>query len=133
MDQMSQKDLQFHVRVLGWVLIATQAVGLVVAGLVFLLLTGIGVFTGDGVAFSILSVVGTGLALFVLILSFPGILAGYGLLKGKEWGRILALVVAVLGLLNFPLGTAIGIYALYVLLQQEARFYFGSGLEMKAA
>jgi hypothetical protein len=133
MDQMSQKDLQFHVRVLGWVLIATHAVGLVVAGLVFLLLTGIGVFTGDGVAFSILSVVGTGLALFVLILSLPGILAGYGLLKGKEWGRILALVVAVLGLLNFPLGTAIGIYALYVLLQQEARFYFGSGLGMKTA
>ncbi len=130
---MSQKDLQFHVRVLGWVLIATHAVGLVVAGLLFFLLTGIGVFTGDGVAFSILSVVGTGLALFVLILSFPGILAGYGLLKGKEWGRILALVVAVLGLLNFPLGTAIGIYALYVLLQQEAGFYFGSGLEMKAA
>ncbi len=130
---MSQKDLQLHVKVLGWVLIATHAVGLVVAGLVFLLLTGIGVFTGDGVAFSILSVVGTGLALFVLILSLPGILAGYGLLKGKEWGRILALVVTVLGLFNFPLGTAIGVYALYVLLQQEARFYFGSGLGMKAA
>ncbi|MGB3714612.1 MAG: hypothetical protein WA996_09305 [Candidatus Promineifilaceae bacterium] len=126
MDQLSQKDLRLHVSILGWILIATHAVGLIVAVFLFFLLTGIGAVTGDGVAFSILSVTGTALGLFIALLSLPGILAGYGLLTQKSWGRLLALVVTVLGLLNFPIGTAVGLYALWVLLQKEAYYYFAS-------
>ncbi|HET6443069.1 MAG TPA: hypothetical protein VFI27_00695 [candidate division Zixibacteria bacterium] len=126
MDQLSQKDLQLHASILGWLLIVTHAVGLVVAVFLFFLLTGIGAATGDGVAFSILSVTGTALGLFIAVLSLPGVLAGYGLLTRKSWGRLLALVVAVLGLLNFPVGTIVGLYALWVLLQQEASYYFAA-------
>lgn len=126
MDQLSQKDLKLHVSILGWILIATHVVGLVIAALLFLLLTGIGAATGDGVALSVLSVTGTALGLFIALLSLPGVIAGYGLLTRKSWGRLLALVVAVLGLLNFPIGTAVGVYALWVLLQQEASYYFAT-------
>lgn len=126
MDQLSQKDLKQHVSILGWILIATHAVGFVVAIFLFFLLAGIGAVTGDGLAFSILSVTGSALGLFIALLSLPGILAGYGLLTGRSWGRLLALVVAILGLLNFPVGTIIGLYALWVLLQNEASYYFAS-------
>ena len=54
----------------------------------------------------------------------PGLLAGYGLLKRASWGRVLAIVVGVLGLFNFPVGTVIGIYSLWVLLQNAATDYF---------
>jgi hypothetical protein len=52
--------------------------------------------------------------------------AGYGLLRRRAWGRILALVVGFLGLVDFPLGTAIGIYTFWVLLQDSAADYFTS-------
>ena len=124
MNNISQKDLQLHVPLLGWILIATHALGLLIAAFVFFLLNGIGAATGDAAAFGILSVVGTSVALFLAALSLPGVAAGYGLLKQRPWGRLLALVVLVLGLLNFPIGTLTGVYGLWVLLSPEASYYF---------
>jgi hypothetical protein len=60
------------------------------------------------------------------VLAIPGLVAGYGLLARKAWGRVLAIVVGILGLINFPVGTAIGIYAILVLLQEGANGYFMS-------
>jgi hypothetical protein len=42
-------------------------------------------------------------------------LVGYSLLTRRPWGRVLGIVVAILSLLKFPLGTALGIYTLWVL------------------
>ena len=61
---------------------------------------------------------------FFVVLGLPGLLAGYGLLKGKKWGQILGIVVGLLSLLNFPVGTAIGAYTLFVLFQNSAHAYF---------
>jgi hypothetical protein len=58
------------------------------------------------------------------ILSLPGIVAGYGLLRRLNWGRVLAIVIGILNLVNFPVGTVIGIYALWVLMQPAAADYF---------
>jgi hypothetical protein len=41
--------------------------------------------------------------------------AGFGLLNRRPWGRVVAIIAAVLALLKFPLGTALGIYTLWVL------------------
>lgn len=41
---------------------------------------------------------------------------GYALLNRTSWGRILAIVAGILALFKFPLGTALGIYTLWVLL-----------------
>jgi zinc-ribbon domain len=59
-------------------------------------------------------------ALFVLF-SLAGLLAGWGLLQRESWARGLALVVAVIALFNFPWGTALGIYTLWVLSPEQAR------------
>jgi hypothetical protein len=45
-------------------------------------------------------------------------------LKRKRWGQILGIVVGALSLVNFPVGTLIGIYTLWVLLQEAATGYF---------
>jgi uncharacterized membrane protein (DUF2068 family) len=45
---------------------------------------------------------------------------GWGLLKLAPWGRIFALVMAFLDLLHVPLGTALGVYTLFVLLPDAA-------------
>ena len=43
------------------------------------------------------------------------LVSGYGLLTRRPWGRVLAIIAAVLALIKFPLGTALGIYTLWVL------------------
>jgi hypothetical protein len=55
-----------------------------------------------------------------LVKAAASFLAGWGLLQREPWARILALVVAFIGLLNLPLGTALGIYTIWVLLPTES-------------
>jgi len=50
--------------------------------------------------------------------------AGRGLKARKAWGRNLALVLAAFNLLLLPLGTALGLYSLWVLLHEDVRKEF---------
>jgi hypothetical protein len=59
------------------------------------------------------------LVIFLFVLSIPGIIAGIGLFKRKEWARILTLIISVLDLINFPIGTAVGVYSIWALVQPE--------------
>jgi len=44
------------------------------------------------------------------------VIAGWGLLERAQWGRIIAIIAAILALIRFPLGTALGIATLVILL-----------------
>jgi len=121
---MNQRNLENHVPIVGWVHIAIHAINIFIGLAVFMLLFGIGFATGEAEAGLILTVVGIFVGVILVALALPGIIAGYGLLKRKSWGRMLAIIVAILGLLNFPLGTAVGIYSLWVLLPEDAAPYF---------
>jgi hypothetical protein len=44
-----------------------------------------------------------------------GVIAGWGLLAHYPWARILAIILGCISLIHFPLGTALGIYTLWVL------------------
>lgn len=60
------------------------------------------------------------LTTFLVLLSLPGIIGGWGLWRGERWARPLLLVLSCLNLLNFPFGSAIGIYTLWALLSEPA-------------
>jgi hypothetical protein len=126
MNSINQRDVQQHITILGWLYLVGHAIFLVVGVFVFVLLTGIGVATGEAEARTVLGVVGTSVGLLLAALAIPGLLAGYGLLAKKPWARILAIVVGVLGLVNFPIGTAIGLYTFWVLTQETAAEYFAA-------
>ena len=53
---------------------------------------------------------------FVLILAIPSLAVGIGLYHRENWARPLAIVMGFLSLLDPILGTALGIYTLWVLL-----------------
>jgi hypothetical protein len=61
----------------------------------------------------------TGWMVLMLVLAIPSIVVGIGLMSFQRWARAMATIIAILELLNFPLGTALGIYALWVLLSAE--------------
>ena len=64
--------------------------------------------------------------LLVFILIFCSLLiAPFAVLKLKNWGRYMIIMLALLELWFFPLGTALGLYSLWVLLIRDgAREYF---------
>lgn len=63
------------------------------------------------------AVFGLFLALAIAVTTIPGFVAGYALLKGLPWARTAGLIAGVLGLANIPLGTGVGIYAIWVFLR----------------
>ena len=63
-------------------------------------------------------------AIVLLALISLSVVAGIGLIKGKTWGRTLAMVNAILELFWFPIGTTIGVLTLIYLFRQEVKEYF---------
>jgi hypothetical protein len=55
------------------------------------------------------------IAAYTVITATLALLVGYSLLTRRPWGRVLAIVVGILTLLKPLLGTALGIYTLWVL------------------
>ena len=60
-----------------------------------------------------------------LMAGFLTFIGGVGLLKQKSWAWGLVWVLACMGLLSFPIGTAVGAYALWVLTRSEVREALG--------
>jgi hypothetical protein len=48
----------------------------------------------------------------------------YGIRALKNWARITGIVLAALGLLNFPVGTLINAYILYLFVSKKGRMIF---------
>ena len=119
--------METHVKILGVLNIILGILGVLGALTILLVFGGIAGAVGMSashdpdarIAIPILGAIGGGLAILVLILSLPGIIAGFGLLKFREWARILTIILSALNLLNVPFGTALGIYGLWVTLSQE--------------
>lgn len=74
----------------------------------------------DNIAFAIVPGIFGILCVVFLVSAALRFVAGWGLLKLEPWGRVFALVMAFLDLLHIPLGTALGIYTLFVLLPDAA-------------
>src|SRR5262249_47009179 len=123
--------MRTHVKVLGVLYIALSALGVCAA--LFLMLA-FGIAAGSvgmraeahdaAITLPILGLAGSALVAFLLALSLPGIITGIGLLKFRPWARILGIVLGILHLLYFPFGTALGIYALWVLFSRETEILF---------
>lgn len=117
-------NMHQHVTILSILYIGCSALFLCAAAIVFFAVVGGGLLSGDADAMWITSTVGTVIAAFLALLAVPGIIGGIGLLKRAEWARILILILGFLNLLNFPLGTALGIYTIWALMRDEATEYF---------
>ncbi|HBL29198.1 MAG TPA: hypothetical protein DD490_20395 [Acidobacteria bacterium] len=125
---MEESQLRQHLTILGWLHLAAAGCAVLIGGFVFVVLNIIGVAIHDREATAILGIVGAAVAGFLVLLSLPGLFAGYGLLKRRPWARILAIVVGALHLYNMPLGTALGIYTFVILADAKADGLFrGAG------
>jgi len=111
--------MEKHLSAVAALHVGLSILGVILGIFVFALLTGIGVIAQEKEALFILSTIGIGVGTFLLVISVPGIIGGIGLFKRREWARILVLILSAIDLLNIPIGTALGIYSIWVLVQKE--------------
>ena len=85
----------------------------------------VSVFTeGDRVAIfwtGLASLFGLGFFGFIFLVN---LIVGLGLWQMKEWARLAAMVIAIFRLPNFPVGTFIGVFIIWYLLQEKVAAQF---------
>jgi len=116
--------METHVKLLGTFYIIIGVLGLVAAAILFTILVGAGLISGDGEALAVTTIVGASLGGLLGLISLPGIICGIGLLQRRYWARVLVLVLGCINLFNFPLGTALGIYTFWVLVHRDVEPIF---------
>jgi hypothetical protein len=121
------EDMEKHITIIGALYIAFGLLGLLGAVIVFLVFAGGGILSGEAESMIFATGFGSILAFFVILISVPGLIGGFGLLKRRPWARILVIILGCLNLLNLPLGTALGIYTLWALTKPETQRLFLAG------
>lgn len=117
-------NMERHLTFVAVINIAFGFLGIFLGLVLFVVLIAAGFISGDPEAMTITTIVGVALACFLILTSIPEIIGGFGLLKRKPWARVLVLIIAVLDLMFIPIGTLIGVYELWVLLQEDTAKLF---------
>jgi hypothetical protein len=116
----TQNRIAGHIRLLGILWLAVSAFRMLPGIIITTMLESGFPFRGDHdvppFVPKLLEMMG---GMFITI-GIVGLIVGVGLLMRKSWARILAIVVGILGLIDVPFGTALGIYTLWVLLPAES-------------
>jgi hypothetical protein len=115
--------LRDHLKVLGWLYVATGGLVLLLAAVAGTILGVAGLAT----AAAELGVVAFAVSIVIAAIAVPSLICGWGLLTYRPWARVLGIVLSALQLGNFPIGTAMGGYGLWVLLNEDAKRLLDAG------
>ncbi len=88
----------------------------------FVLMGGIAAATGeeDGqIIGGVFIGMSTLIFLFVFVLSLPNFVVAYGLIRQRPWGDLGAILLAMLNLFQFPIGSILGGVTLAVVLKKK--------------
>jgi hypothetical protein len=117
---MEDSKMKKHVTVVAAIQIGFAVLGLIAAVAIFFVMSFARSQVGDDdTAQMVLGFLSASLPILFAFLSTLGLVGGIGLLAYRPWARYLVIVVSALGCLNIPIGTLKGVYALWVLLQDE--------------
>jgi hypothetical protein len=124
--------METHVKVLAVLHLVLGVIGVFGAFILMLIFGGAASVVGSAavddpdaaIAIPIIGITGMALVAFLLVLSVPALISGFGLLKLRPWARILGIVISILMLMAVPLGTIVGAYGLWVLLTKETERLF---------
>lgn len=111
-----------HIKLLGFLYLVWGVMGLI-GLLVVLMIVGVTGFIAaieEPDAGVVLGIIAFIVIIISLVSTIPDLIAGWGLVRYRSWSRILTIILSILHLFAFPLGTALGAYGLWVMFQPEA-------------
>jgi hypothetical protein len=126
---MEESKMKKHVTVVGAIQIGFSVLGLIGAVGTFFLFNFLKTIVGsegEGIPETLFTALQIGIPLLLGFISTLGLVGAIGMLSYKNWGRILIIVVAGLGLISIPIGTLKGVYFIWVLLQDDTIKLFKS-------
>ena len=116
---MEENKMEKHLTIVAALQVGFSLLGILAAIIVYSVLHSVMHIADDPEAARVLSIVARWVSLFLLVISVPGLIGGIGLFMKKSWARILVLIISVLDLLNIPIGTAVAVYTIWVLVQDD--------------
>jgi hypothetical protein len=117
---MEKRSMKQHVSFVGALHVGFGILGVIGALAVYITFNfAHGFVEQEPLAEQILEFLGGTVSLLILFFASLGIIGGIGLFSYKPWSRILVMIVSAINCLNIPIGTAKGIYSIWVLMQPE--------------
>lgn len=117
---MENRNMKQHVSFVGALHVGFGILGLIGALAVYITFNfAVGFVEHEPIAEQVLVFLGGTVSLLILFFSCLGIIGGIGLFSYKPWARILVMIVSAINCLNIPIGTAKGVYSIWVLMQKE--------------
>ncbi len=131
--------MEQHVRIIGILDIAFGILG-VIGGVIMMIafiVGGAGLSTSgeQGAGGAGAALAGTGLIVGLIVIALSGfeIYVGSKLQQYRPWARIVQIIFGVLSLPGFPIGTALGIYYLWAMLNKDTASLFEEKTTMPKA
>jgi len=131
--------MEQHVKIIGILDIVSGVIG-VIAGVVILIAflvgaAGVGASgeQGAGAGAAALASVGLVGGIFLIAVSVFEIIVGMKLRAYKSWARIVQIIFGVMSLPGFPIGTALGVYYLWAMLNKDTTTLFEQRSELPRA
>ena len=59
--------------------------------------------------------------ILIVLVPLPSLIGGIAMLNNKSWGMVLMMISGCLSLLNLPVGTALGVYTIWVYLENQKK------------
>jgi hypothetical protein len=117
---MEESRMKKHVTIVGALQIGFSSLWLIGAvGFFFLFAFVRGQVGDDETAQTVLGFIGIAFPLFIGVISLLGLVGGIALLSYKGWGRIISLIISGISCLFIPIGTLVGVYTIWVLMQDD--------------
>jgi hypothetical protein len=112
-----------HVTIVGAIHIGIAILGLIGALVVYLLMDfARGMIPQEEIpdaVMKLISVILTSIPVLIAVISILRLVGGIGLLSQQKWARYVIIIVSIIGMMSVPIGTLLGVYSLWVLMQSE--------------
>jgi len=117
---MEESRMKKHVTVVGAIQIGAGIIGFIGALTVFFALNfAKGMVGDDDVPTVVLGFLSVSLPILIGFMATLSLVGGIALLSFKSWARILVMIVSVIGCLFIPIGTLVGVYSIWTLMQDD--------------
>jgi hypothetical protein len=110
-----------HIKILGILFLVRGILSTALGLILFTIFRSGAIIFGDYRVQTIVSIVVTVIAIIALVRGIPDIICGAGLLAQRKWSRVFGIIMAVISIFEVPIGTALGIYGLWVLFKPETQ------------
>jgi len=108
-----------EIELLGALHIAISILYTLVFSAIYAVLFSKGFFSGKESSANIQLVIFAVVGAFLLLFAISGVIAALGIIRSRPWAQMMILILGCLNLICVPLGTALGVYTIWIFMHSE--------------